>query len=81
MKELTYEQKKVVSVLKSDHTNVFERHRAMNDKIWMKMDFSKVRIVDMSKLHIRNCIEMLEKGEQTHTMAYHGLVEELRKRK
>lgn len=60
--------------------NEFQRHRFLNDKVWMTRERKKLKMVKMTSNHILNCIRMLEQSSQTNTRAYRGLVAELGKR-
>lgn len=63
-----------------DIKNDYQRHRFLNDKIWLTRERKKLKMIKMSTSHIVNCIKMLEQCNQTNTRAYRGLVTELGKR-
>ena len=63
-----------------DPNNKFQQHRLKNDKVWLTCERMNLAMVDMATSHIRNCIWLLEKNNQTNTKAYRGLTAELEKR-
>jgi hypothetical protein len=64
--------------------NVWLEHRQKNNKTWMKLDGTIVKIKDMSTNHIINCIKLLDNADAcinaTQLPAYKGLTKELNKR-
>jgi hypothetical protein len=60
--------------------NPFQRHRLENDKIWLTIERRELIIAKMKTTHIKNCISMLERVNQTQTKAYRGLWAELTRR-
>jgi len=60
--------------------NYFQRHRLVNDKIWLNRQRVAMLMTTMTTSHIQNCIIMLAKSRQSNTKAYRGLKAELAKR-
>lgn len=60
--------------------NQFLEHRKHHDTTWMTLNGNIVEISDMNTRHIRSCLKLLEKADQTELPAYQGLSRELEKR-
>ena len=58
----------------------FKNYRRQHRMTWLTKDRKILLIRDMETAHIISCVNMLEAVGQIDTLAYKGLIDELRKR-
>ena len=58
----------------------FKNYRRQHRMTWLTKDRKILLIRDMETAHIISCVNMLEALGQIDTLAYKGLIDELRKR-
>jgi hypothetical protein len=74
------EQQLAWDILSTPDNAVFKRFRMTHSTTWLTRERKILLIRDMETAHIISCINMLERLEQNDTLAYSGLIKELRKR-
>lgn len=81
MKKLTEEQQKTWDILSTDTQSVdFKKFREKNGRWWLTEKRELIWMPSMDTSHIINCINMLERCNQTDTKSYKGLCKELNRR-
>lgn len=77
---LTEEQQLVWDILSTPDNADFKDYRRTHRMTWLTKTRRVILIKGMDTAHIISCINMLERLEQQYTLAYGGLIDELRKR-
>lgn len=74
------EKQYVWDVLSTPHNADFKKFREEHSRAWLTKDRKILLIKNMDTKHIISCINMLEALRQEYTLAYEGLIDELRNR-
>lgn len=74
------EEQLVWDILSTPNHADFKQYRMEHSNTWLTKDRRILLMRDMDTAHIISCINMLERLGQDNTMAYEGLIKELRKR-
>ena len=77
---MTEEQQITWDILSTDRNADFKEYRRPHRTTWLTKEREILVIADMETSHVIGCINMLEALDQQYTLAYGGLIEELRKR-
>jgi hypothetical protein len=77
---MTEEQQLAWDILSTQANADFKQYRKTHNKTWLTKDRKILLISQMTTLHLNGCMNMLERADQTDTMAYHAIVFELSKR-
>jgi len=77
---VTEDEQLAWDILSTPNNADFKEYRRMHYATWLTKERKVLLISDMETGYIINCINMLERLEQTDTKAYEGLIKELRKR-
>ena len=77
---MTEEQQITWDILSTDRNADFKEYRRTHRTTWLTKEREILVIADMETSHVIGCINMLEALDQQYTLAYGGLIEELRKR-
>ena len=67
-------------ILSTPNNADFKEYRRRHRMTWLTKDREILLMRDMETSHVIGCINMLEALDQQYTLAYGGLIEELRKR-
>ena len=67
-------------ILSTPHNADFKKFREDHSTIWLTKDRKILLIRDMETAHLISCMNMLEALRQEYTLAYTGLINELRTR-
>jgi hypothetical protein len=67
-------------ILSTPNNADFKNYRRQHRMTWLTKDRKILLIRDMETAHIISCVNMLEALGQEETLAYNGLIDELRKR-
>jgi hypothetical protein len=67
-------------ILSTPNTVDFKEYRRRHRMTWLTKDREILLMSSMETSHVIGCINMLEALDQQYTLAYGGLIEELRKR-
>ena len=67
-------------ILSTPNNADFKNYRSQHRMTWLTKDRKILLIRDMETAHIISCVNMLEAVGQIDTLAYKGLIDELRKR-
>jgi len=67
-------------ILSTPNNTDFKNYRRQHRMTWLTKDRKILLIRDMETAHIISCVNMLEALGQEETLAYNGLIDELRKR-
>jgi hypothetical protein len=70
----------VWDILNTDRNEDFKEYRRRHRMTWLTKEREILLMANMETSHIISCINMLEALDQQYTLAYGGLIEELRKR-
>ena len=74
------EQQLAWDILSTPINADFKKFRETHSTTWLTKDRKILLIRDMETAHIISCVNMLEAVGQIDTLAYKGLIDELRKR-
>ena len=77
---MTEDKQIVWDILSTDRNADFKEYRRTHRTTWLTKEREILVIADMETSHVIGCINMLEALDQQYTLAYGGLIEELRKR-
>ena len=77
---MTEDQQIVWDILSTDRNADFKEYRRQHRTTWLTKDREILLMYNMETSHVISCINMLEALDQQYTLAYGGLIEELRKR-
>jgi hypothetical protein len=77
---VTEEQQLAWDILSTPNTADFKEYRRRHRMTWLTKDREILLMSGMETSHVISCINMLEALDQQYTLAYGGLIEELRKR-
>ena len=77
---MTEEQQITWDILSTDRNADFKEYRRTHRTTWLTKEREILVIADIETSHVIGCINMLEALDQQYTLAYGGLIEELRKR-
>jgi hypothetical protein len=77
---ISEDQQLVWDILSTDNRADFKEYRNQHRTTWLTKDRKILLIRDMETSHIISCVNMLERLDQQYTVAYSGLIEELKKR-
>jgi hypothetical protein len=78
--DVTEDQQIVWDILSTDRNADFKEYRRQHRTTWLTKDREILLMYNMETSHVISCINMLEALDQQYTLAYGGLIEELRKR-
>ena len=67
-------------ILSTPNNADFKEYRRRHRMTWLTKDREILLMSSMETSHVISCINMLEALDQQYTLAYGGLIEELRKR-
>ena len=67
-------------ILSTPHNADFKKFREEHSRAWLTKDRKILLMRDMETAHLISCMNMLEALRQEYTLAYTGLIDELRKR-
>ena len=67
-------------ILSTDRNADFKEYRRQHSTTWLTKEREILLMSNMETSHVISCINMLEALKQEYTIAYGGLIEELRKR-
>ena len=70
----------VWDILSTPNHADFKEYRRRHRMTWLTKDRKILLIKHMETSHIISCVNMLEALKQDDTLAYNGLIDELRKR-
>ena len=74
------EQQLAWDILSTPANADFQQYRKTHNKTWLTKDRKILLISQMTTSHLISSMNMLERADQTDTMAYHAIVSELRNR-
>ena len=77
---ISEDQQLVWDILSTDNHADFKEYRRRHRMTWLTKDRNILLMRDMETAHIISCVNMLEALKQDDTLAYGGLIDELRKR-
>lgn len=77
---MTDEKQLAWDILSTPSNADFKEYRTQHRDTWLTKERKILLIRDMETSHIISCINMLERLDQQDTLAYNGLIDELRKR-
>ena len=77
---MTEEQQLAWDILSTPNTADFIEYRRRHRMTWLTKDREILLMSGMETSHVISCINMLEALDQQYTLAYGGLIEEIRKR-
>jgi hypothetical protein len=77
---ISEDQQLVWDILSTDNLADFKEYRRRHRMTWLTKDRKILLIKHMETSHIISCVNMLEALKQDDTLAYGGLIDELRKR-
>ena len=70
----------VWDILSTPQNADFKQYRMEHGDTWLTKDRRILLMRDMETAHLISCMNMLEALRQEYTLAYTGLIDELRKR-
>lgn len=74
------EQQLAWDILRTPNNADFKQYRMEHSNTWLTKDRRILLMRDMETAHLISCMNMLEALRQEYTLAYTGLIDELRKR-
>ena len=77
---MTEEEQLAWDILSTPSHADFKEYRRRHRMTWLTKDREILLMSGMETSHVISCINMLEALDQQYTLAYGGLIEELRKR-
>jgi hypothetical protein len=77
---MTEEEQLAWDILSTPTYADFKEYRRQHRTTWLTKDRKILLMRDMETAHIISCVNMLEALGQEETLAYNGLIDELRKR-
>lgn len=77
---MTEEEQLAWDILSTPADADFKQYRKTHSKTWLTKGREILLISKMTTRHLISCMNMLERADQTDTMAYHAIVSELRNR-
>jgi hypothetical protein len=77
---MTEEQQLAWDILSTPNNADFKEYRRRHRMTWLTKEREILLMSSMETSHVISCINMLEALDQQYTLAYGGLIEELRKR-
>jgi hypothetical protein len=77
---MTNDEQLAWDILSTPNNADFKQYRNTHSTTWLTKDRKILLMRDMTTEHLISCMNMLEALKQDYTVAYEGLISELKKR-